>query len=76
LVAASGLRRQKQVVPHERTRDGYLEEAKGMIERAEGKWGVVLIGGGRLIFWLLSIISPYFLFKISIHVKLLFALIL
>lgn len=53
-VAASGLRREKQVVPQELTRVAYLEEARKQIggvsvgEGLKDGKGVVVIGGGML----------------------------
>jgi NADPH-dependent 2,4-dienoyl-CoA reductase/sulfur reductase-like enzyme len=54
LIAASGLRREKQVVPQEKTKDKYLIEAAkqiaavGVGEGVKNGKGVVVIGGGKL----------------------------
>ncbi|KAG9233932.1 hypothetical protein BJ875DRAFT_462882 [Amylocarpus encephaloides] len=54
LIAASGLRRVKQVVPQALTKEEYLEEAKKQIEAVgvgegvQNRKGVVVIGGGAV----------------------------
>ena len=53
LIAASGLRREKQTVPLEKTKEKYLVEAArqiaavGVEEGVKHRKGVIVIGGGR-----------------------------